>query len=147
MSNVDFEPGDDSLMVDLTSVEEQKFEVLPRGNYNVVIENCEFAFSKASGKPMWNIRLSVVDGDYANRKLFTFLSFSEKALPLTKGQIARVAPELLDGPFDPRAVAEDGRLLGKECVAKVIIEKYQGEEKNRVRDLLAPSQADAFLDG
>ncbi len=147
MSDVEFQEGDSSLMVDLSAVEEQKFEVLPRGNYNVVVESCEFAFSKSSGKPMWNLRLSVVDGEYANRKLFTFMSFSEKALPMTKGMIARLAPELLQGPFDPRAVAEEDVLLGRECVVKVTIEKYQGNDQNRVKDIMPKSAADSFLEG
>lgn len=142
-----FEDNDSSLVIDMDEVEEASFEVVPKGTYDCIIEDVKFQLSKSSGKPMWNVVLVVVDGEYANRKLFTFMSFSEKALPMTKRQINRIAPELLSKTFDPKKIADEGLLVGKHVRAKVKIEKYEGEDRSRVQDLLAPAGGgDDFLE-
>lgn len=140
-----FESGDDSLVIDMNSVEEGSFEVLPKGTYDCIIDEVEYKLSQSSGKPMWNIRLTVVNGEYANRKLFHIISFSEKALPMAKTQINRIAPELLSERFNPRKIAEDGSLVGKACRAKTKIEAYEGEDRTRVQTLIAPAGGDEFV--
>ena len=87
-AGVMFENNQDGLVVDLAGVEEFVWENLPAGKYNVIVEDCNFAMSKSSGKPMWNLKLNVIDEEYQNRKLFTIFSFSEGALPGTKAAIA-----------------------------------------------------------
>src|SRR5688572_17178415 len=88
-----FESSGEGLMIDLRNVEEMKFDTLPKQIFNGLISDCQYQLSKASGKPMWNLTLSVTDeGDYQNRKQFTILSFSEKALPGTKTALATFAP-------------------------------------------------------
>ena len=136
--------AEDSLMVNLSEVEEQTFENLPKGMYPVVVEKCEFQISKSSQKPMWNVMFSVTDGAYANRKLFTYMSFSEKALPMTKGNIIALGlTELLEGAFDPKAVADEGTIIGKTALAKVAIEKDNNDEdRNVVKTLKAASDSD-----
>jgi hypothetical protein len=135
---------DGSLLVDLSNVQEQSFEAIPRGTYNVVVDECRYEISKNSGKPMWNMRFTISEGEYENRKLFMYISFSEKALPTTKKHIARLSPELLEGAFNPKKVADDGTLIGKTCRVKVDIEKYEGQDRNRIRDILAPAN-DGFV--
>lgn len=137
-----FEDSDDSLLVDLSNVKEMSFEVLPKGIYAAIIESVKYEISKNSGKPMWNVQFTVSDGEYANRKLFNYMSFSEKALPGTKANIKRIAPELLSGPFNPKKIADEGYLTGKQVRLKVDVEKYTPEggeprDTNRVRDILA----------
>lgn len=143
-----FEGGSGSVMVDLTNVEEAGgFEVIPRGTYDCVIEDCTYSLSQNSGKPMWTIKLSIVSGDYEGRKLFTHQSFSEKALPMTKRTLAQIAPEFLSGPFSPEDEAH--KMQGRRVRAKVKIEPYQGEPRNRVQDLLPPADGagGAFFGG
>ncbi len=140
-----FEGGDGSVMMDLTEVEEATNEVVPRGTYSCTIEECNYKLSQNSGNPMWEIKLNIDDGDYEGRKLFTFLSFSDKALPLTKKTLAAIAPEFLSGPFNMEEAASD--MEGKAVRVKTTIEKYQGEDRSRVKQLMAAQAADAFIGG
>ena len=134
--------GGESLMVNLSEVKEMSFDPIPKGSYLCVLEQCDYEISKSSGKPMWNTRWSVVDGEYENRKLFMYISFSEKALPMTKTNISRFAPELLETAFDPKLVADRGDLLGKTALLKVKIEKGQdGDDRNAVQRIEAAEGA------
>lgn len=141
-----FEDGDDSLVIDMESVEGQSYEAIPKGTYAAVIEECEFKMSASSGKPMWNLVLTISEGDFKGRKLFTFLSFSEAALPGTKTQIQRIAPELLSKRFDPKKIAADGTLIGKAVRVKTKLETYEGEERTKVASFLAAKASDGFED-
>lgn len=140
---------EDSLMINLAEVEAMSFEAIPKGSYPVVVEECDFQISKSSGKPMWNVKFSITEGEYANRKLWTYMSFSEKALPMTKTNIAVLAPELLDGAFNPKTVADEGTLVGRTALAKVAIEKGQdgNEDRNVIKSLKAAGSGndDGFM--
>ncbi len=135
-----FADGDeDSLMINLSNVEAMSFEAIPKGTYPVVVEECEFQISKSSGKPMWNVKFSITEGEFTNRKLWTYMSFSEKALPMTKTNIGVLAPELLDGAFNPKTVADEGTLVGRTAIARVAIEKGQdgNDDRNVIKGLKA----------
>ena len=138
----------DSYVVDLSGVDDYgEFEVMPRGTYNCQIASLDYDLSQSSGQPMWTTQLEVEDGEYQGRKLFTHISFSEKALPRTKMTIARIAPQLLEGPFSPETVADEGTLLGVRCRAQVKIERYENKPRNKVSNILEPVEGggDAFL--
>lgn len=142
-----FEEGDDSLVFDMEAVEEAVNELVPQGKYQCTIEEVEFKFSQSSNKPMWSLTLVIVEGEYRGRKLFTNMSFSEKALPITKGQIMEIAPEIVSNRFDPKGLAEEGALVGKQLTAKVKHETYEGEKRARVGTLSKPAGGgDDFLD-
>lgn len=134
---------DDSLLINLEEVQEQSRDIVPKGTYDVTIDTCEYKLSQSSGKPMWNFQLTITDGEYAGRKLFTILSFSEKALPGTKGVLARIKPDLISSSFNPKAIAESGELVGLSARVKTKIEMYNGEEKTSVASWLAAS-SDSF---
>ncbi len=147
VAGASFENQADGLVVNLSEVEEMKFENLPKGNYNVIIEDNQFKMSKSSGKPMWELKLNVVDGEFANRKLFEIFSFSEGALPGTKTRLAVIAPELLSGEFkvnDPEVVAG---LIGRFAKVKVDIGKGTDEypePRNVIKRWFAPEGEHAF---
>jgi hypothetical protein len=132
--------GQDSVMVDLTDVQEMSFEAIPKGTYPVILDQLEYQLSKSSGQPMWNARFTVTSGEYQNRKLFTFISFSPKALPGTKKVLRILKPELLEGAFDPKAVAESGEMIGIECRVRVGIQEYEGTDRNRITDYMSPAK-------
>lgn len=139
--------GEDSLMVNLSDVEESSFEAFKAGLYPVVLEKCEFQISKSSQMPMWNCMFSITEGEFENRKLFTYMSFSPKALPMTKANIRAMGlTELLDGAFDPKAIADEGTIVGSTAMAKVGIEKDNNDEDRNVIKTLKPSveSTDAF---
>lgn len=141
--------SEDSLMVNLADVEAMSFEVFPKGNYPLVIDDMEFQISKSSGQPMWSMRFSVTEGEFANRKLFSYWSFSEKALPMTKTNIAAVAPELLEGPFNPKQIADEALLVGRTCMGKVSIEKGTdgNDDRNVVKSVKSMGEAGDDDDG
>lgn len=121
MAGVDFENNEDGLVVNLADVEELKFELLPKGKYDIIIEDNTYAKSKSAGQPMWNLKLNVEGGEYDGRKVFDIFSFSPKALPGTKTRLAIIAPELMDKDFkvnDPEVVAS---LIGRRARIQVDI--------------------------
>ena len=136
-----FEGGDGAVMVDLNNVEDMS--VVPKGRYPGIITSCEYGLSQSSGKPMWTIKATINDGEYDGRNLYGHLSFSEKALPMTKKSIVAIAPELLNGPFNPEERAGD--LVNKPCTVIVSTEKYEGEERSRIRSFAPPKEGGAFM--
>jgi len=131
---VDFSEGD-GLMVDLNLIEDSDFEVLPKGMYPVIISDCEFTHSQASGNPMWTLTMEVADGEYAGQKLWSHLVFAGKGLPMTKRTLGRIASELFKSAFDPEDVDVINSMLGKELRVKVDVRMYDGRQTNNVRDL------------
>lgn len=143
-----FENEDDGLVVDLSNVEAMKFEVLAKGTYNGVIEDLDYELSKSSNKPMWNMKLAVTDeGEFQNRKQFTILSFSEKALPGTKTAIQTFAPELADKPFNPKDADVVQSLIGRPVKFKIKHEMYNDEPQSRIARWMVPDGAagDGFM--
>lgn len=142
-----FEDGDDGLSIDMDAVETQSFELIPEGTYAGMIESCEFKHSK-KGAPMWALILIITDGEFTGRKLFNYIVFSEKALPMAKSTLSKIAPALLSSTFDPVKLANEGALIGTNVRIQTKIEKYEGAEKTSVKNLLAPQESDdSFLNG
>jgi hypothetical protein len=69
--------------------------------------------------------------------------------PRLKKILSRIAPELLEAPFNPQTVADQGTLVGKSVTLRVDIKPYQGKPRNNVRDVLPASESgsggDSFL--
>lgn len=135
------EAGSGNFTVDLTGVDENSggFEAMPRGMYDCLIDDCQFGPSKNSGNPMWTWVLEVESGDYAGRKLFFHLPFTENMLPRIKKILNRIVPSLAATAFDPAKVAAEGTLVGVRCKVRVDTRPYEGQIRNNVRDILPPS--------
>lgn len=134
----------DGVVVDLSGDdgdEGGRPEILPRGVYETVISDLTFEYSSNSN-PMWTIVLEVSEGEYTGRKLWARVVFTEKAKWRAKKDIAAFAPELLEGPFNPEEIADNGELLGRAVRAKVGIRRYEGRNVNEVRELLQSSVND-----
>ena len=141
---VDFSEGD-SLTVDLNDVEDSSQEAIPKGKYPCVVEECEFTYSQNSGNPMWSMRLEISEGEYAGRKLFCYFVWAGKGLPITKQNISRIAPELLEGPFSPNDPDVISSMLGKQLEARVTVRKVEeGQNPNNVAGLYAAA-GDGFV--
>jgi len=124
------------LTINLADVKELKFENVPKGNYNGEIDSCEFGESQSSGKPMYSMTVRITEGPNQGRKLPLWLSFSQKALPGTKANLNRIAPELTTQAFKPRELAESGYFTNKPCRFRVDLQEYQGEMRSRVTGFL-----------
>lgn len=142
-TGVDFSEGD-ALVVDMSEVEAVSFEAIPAGMYNCQIIENEFGFSKSSGNPMWSLQLEVADGEYAGRRLFSHLVWAGKGLGFTKKDLAQIAPELLEAPFDTKDPEIVASLLGRDVRVKVAVRIYEGEKTNNVRGLFAAADGDGF---
>lgn len=143
---VQFEEGD-GVVVDMSEVnEEGNFEAIPRGIYEAEIDTLEYGRSKSSNNPMWTIRWNIVNGEFANRKLFYHAVFSEGGMPRVKKMLARIASdgdyakELLSSKWSPEAVASEGRLIGARARIRVDVKPYEGKPSNNVRDVLEPGE-------
>src|SRR6202007_1730943 len=84
-----FEAGG-SLVVDMSKVDEAKFQNIPKGTYNAVIEQGDFGMSANSGAAMFTLTYKIEDGTYEGRKLLTYITFSRKALPFSKATLLRI---------------------------------------------------------
>ena len=136
--------GDDPV-INLEEVEESgEYTPMPRGTYNCEVANVEYGFSQSSGNPMWTVTLDVMDDGYEGRKLFTHLVWAGKGLPRTKQACAQIFHEQIPdlSQVRPRALAESGELVGVRCRARVNIRLYEGQKRNNVQNLMAPSDDD-----
>jgi hypothetical protein len=141
---VDTEDGD-GMVVDLTNTGEGGYAAMPAGIYDVTVASLEFGTSQRSGNKMWTWQFEVEGGEFAGRKLFYHTVFSEGGMPRVKRTLARIKcddnanVQLLNGPFNPQVVADEGRLLGARCRLRVAIRNYEGENRNEVKDVLVPT--------
>jgi hypothetical protein len=138
------EGGGGAFMVDFSTVGDEKpFQVIPRGVYDAEVDEVTYGQSQTSGNNMWTLKLALADtaGEFAGRKVFFHMPFVESMQPRNKKIIGRIAPELLEGAFDPQKVADEGILVGKPCQVRLDVRPYQGEQRNNVRDVLAPKAA------
>ncbi len=142
---VAFEDGENFSWNMKETEEDSGFAPLPVGTYLSTIETLEFKLSKSSGSPMWSIVWAIAEGEFAdkNRKIFDNMSLKAGQEGRVKKFLMRVAPELAElEAFNPKKVAEEGLLIGKQARLKLSIEKGTDEypgDKNRVKEYLSPA--------
>jgi hypothetical protein len=126
----------ESVVVDLTNIAEAKFENVPKGIYDFSIESVEWKKSNAQ-QWMFEIWSKITTvGDYANRKLPMYISFSPAALPFAKRTISLLGyPELLQA-FNGAQIAQSGCLLGRAFRARVGEQDYQGEKRSNIASVV-----------
>jgi hypothetical protein len=146
-SGVEFEDGQSYSFNMKETQEDSGFTPIPKGQYLVTIDEVKFQLSKRSNQPMWNLTYSIAEGEFAekNRKLFDIISLQASQQGRVKRFINRVAPELAEvEQFDPKKVADEGLLVGKQLRVKVDIEEdAEYGARNRVRDHYAPGAGGA----
>lgn len=136
MTDQYFEQGDEGVIIDLDQIVSASNEVLPKGVYSGVIEELEYKLSAASGKPMWAYVITIIDGEYTGRKLYGNLSFSPKALPVSKKTLLDICPQFVNASFNPKAIADNGELIGLQVNVKTKIGKNtDGEARTEIASL------------
>lgn len=147
----------EGMVFNLNEVDEQanSFEVLPKGTYNAIVEEFEFTTSQSSGSPMIKCVYSIIDGEYADRKIFDYYVLTGEgakyALPRLKQLITRVVPEEDSTSFNPVKFAESGIIINRQCRITLGIQtqkkgEYKGEKRNNVREILAANSMEtSFL--
>lgn len=141
-----FEDGGD-LVVNLQDVQEMKFENVPKGTYLAEIDEATYGLSNSTQKPMISLKWKISEGEYANRVLMQYLSFSAGALPGTKTNLARISPELASQPFKPQDLCNSGWFLGKQAKIRVDLSEYNGEKRSQIKGLISinTGDGDGFL--
>lgn len=137
----------EGMTFNLNDVEEaSSFEVLPKGTYNAIVEEFEFTTSQSSGAPMIKCVYSIIDGEYAERKIFDYYVLTGEgakyALPRLKQLITRVCPDVDSATFNPAKFAENGTIINRQCRITLGIQtqkkgEYKGEKRNNVKEILA----------
>lgn len=130
----------ESVVVDFGGVEDVGFDALPKGFYNVEVDELDFTYSQNGGNPMWSWKLRVIDGEFADRILFYHSVFAGKGLPFTKKALMKAIPDIAGAPFNPEEVANSGALIGRQFRARVDVRPYEGEQRNNVKGLFPPEE-------
>lgn len=117
------------MRVDFSEV--QEFEPLPSGVYAVRITKVEEKQKPGGEYPYLNWEMTVIDGEFADRKLWECTSFAPKALFKLKGLL-----ECLDGveldsaelDFEPQDY------VGRELLVEVVVGQYNGKPTNSIEN-------------
>lgn len=127
----------EALIIDEDVATGGTFKPLPKGWYNVEIEDVEEVESKSAknlGKAMYKYKLKVVGGDFDGRKLFPQACLWKEAIFTQRDIQAALGIPLGEPTKDgkrPFLIADEDELIGKELQAYVIVKpKYvkPGEE-------------------
>ena len=108
------------------------YSLLPAGTYTANIfdiETLEVKSGENAGKPQFKIQLRVSEGEFENRRLFTYVPlYTGKAFWKTQAFFEALGYDMKDGKF---TVPANKDLLGKTIGAKVkIVPGLEGEENN-----------------
>lgn len=125
------------MKLNFADVETTNFDPVPKGKYHVKATDYELREAgenaKNPGSEYYNWELTIQDGEYANRKLFTNTSLLPNALFALKGMLqstGKWTKEELDSAefdFDPEEV------LGVSIYAVVEVTTYNGDKVNNVK--------------
>jgi hypothetical protein len=126
--------------IDFSDVQTE-FNALEPGEYDVVVAKVEMRESKSSEFPYLNWELDVIgEGDAKGRKLWFMTSFSPKAIWRMKEVFENLGVYQDNVSFnvdeDTNEVS-DPELVGLPGRAVVVIEQYNGQDRNKVVTLLA----------
>jgi hypothetical protein len=108
-----------------------ELEAIPAGNYPVVVAQMTEGVSKSSNQPMLTAKLRIEGGDFDGRMLFDHFSLQTQALWKLKRFMGALGfgEEVLE---DPAYELEPEDFVGMEVTASVIVEPYQGVDRNKV---------------
>lgn len=108
------------------------YGLIPAGTYSTTIfdiETLEVKNGENAGKPQFKLQLRISEGEYENRRLFTYVPlYTGKAFWKTQAFFEALGFDMKDGKF---AVPATKDLMGKSIGAKVkIVPGLEGEENN-----------------
>jgi len=139
-----------SLKLNLAEVEVRDFEALPAGRYHVRVTDWEpreaGQDAKNPGKYYINLEMTIVDGPYEDRKLWTNVNFLPNALFTLKALATALDIESeLEGIESDDETFEDmcqqaGQIIAdanKDFVVRVAVRQYNGNDQNDVKAIYA----------
>jgi hypothetical protein len=130
------------LNFDATSVEPQApMTALPKDRYNVNITDSEMKATAAGTGEYLQLELTVIDGQYANRKLWARLNLVNENK--TAEDIARRELSAICHAVGVLRVTDSTELHGKPFAVDVVVEKRKdtGEDTNRIKGYIQTGSA------
>ena len=124
----------------LNEVDENKtegFGLMTKGDYDMVVDNCEFQLSKASGAPMLKWTFKVIDGEFENRLHWEYTVLNNQfGLRNLKKILIALNCGVDFTTFNPQTFAEEGIAIGENLTITLDIKKDKktGEERNVAKD-------------
>jgi hypothetical protein len=108
------------MKVDVSGTNEassQSFDPVPEGWYDVIVTKV-WVNESEKGDTYWGLEFEIVNGDFAERKIFDNLFFTEKTKSRLKLILKRLGYDV-ERPFD----LNPDSMIGRECRVEVEIQK------------------------
>lgn len=137
-----FDETGEGFTYDMSNQEEDSgYPILPKGTYSAVIDKAVYKISKSSGNPMWEVTHLVTEAEHAdkNLKVFSYVVFKHDGMGRVKSFLAKIGAADLGGAgFNPKQIADDGTLVGKEHRVRLDIRKSEEYgDSNEVKSVLS----------
>jgi len=114
---------------DMTATEaEDGYPILPKGNYDAIVDSVEYQISKNSGNPMWKVGFLVTQEEHAskNLKMFNYQVFKPDQMGRVKAFLENIGHgNLATADFNPKSIADDKVLVGAPCVIRLDIRESE----------------------
>jgi len=103
--------------------EPEDFSPVPADRYTVEVEDIDSTKTTGNGDEMWSLKLNIIDGEHAGRKIFDNMVFSAAALKRAKLICSRMGINTTT-----EMDLEPEMLVGQQCMVDVEIEEYEDAE-------------------
>lgn len=128
-------------IIDLTNIPENpRHEIIPAGTYDATVESVDMETSRNSGTLMLTWRFKI---ETSTKIVYYHTTLTGNGLMMLKRVLTQLAPcanETVDlANFKPNNAAL--QFVGCPCRVKVRVETYQGEQRNKVSEVMAPAAA------
>lgn len=118
-----------------------EFTPLPEDNYDAKVLEAKATTSKSSGSDMIAVTWVVEGGPHAGRRLWSYLSLSEKAVNITIKNLTTLgARTLMESGATLEQVAAG--IVGAPVTLKVVVGEYNNKPKNEVKSIFARKGVD-----
>lgn len=122
---------------DVDETQTEGFGLMPKGDYDMIVDNCEFQLSKASGAPMLKWTFKVVSGDFENRLHWEYTVLNNNfGLRNLKKILIALNCGVDFTTFNPQTFAEEGTAIGENLTITLDIkrDKKTNEDRNVAKD-------------
>lgn len=139
--------NENNLVLNLAEVDETAggFEAMPKGTYQAIVDDVEYGLSK-KGAPMMTWKFRVTTEEYAKRVLFFYNVLNQPfGVAALKKTIIALGMDVDMAQFNPQEFADLGDAIGLPIGIKVGIQKYDGEKRNTVKDILPAEEDNGFF--
>ncbi|MEA3272453.1 MAG: DUF669 domain-containing protein [Patescibacteria group bacterium] len=109
---------------------EEGFSVIPKGDYSLFIRDGEEKFTKTQGDVMWIFEFEIIDNaEHDGKKIWAMFVHNKGGFGNLK-KLYSVCGYDVKG--QPLAQINLDDLIGQKVNAEVIIEEYNGKERNKI---------------